>query len=237
MNNKIVSPSYFIFIFFFAPMVFSLQSCVTTRDRSIKKWERYEWKIAKIDKSDQPAWIISSRGITGTTSLEYKIEGNINSTPKACLAAFKQDLHQQADESMQKKYPTYDITEESKKGLLTYVIHNEPFPLKDTEMSVRYLFFNNKDGSIGVKWHEAWEDCPIQTTNKLNRIETFRGSWDFTPIAKNSCQGVKSVRFDPKKMPRWLFEPMVFKFLKDGLNEIKEITTALNEEITSLNQN
>lgn len=198
-----------------------LQSCISPRDRSIREWEKYEWKIAKVDSNDMPSWIIYKRKLIGTTIQEYKIQGNINSNPSACLIAFKRSLHNQTQESMRKKYPTYDITEESRNTILTYVIHDEPFPLKDTEMSVRYLFFSNENGSAGVKWHEAWEDCPIKPTSKLKRIETFRGSWDFTPISNNSCQGLKTVQFDPKGMPRWLWELMVFKFLRDGLYEIK----------------
>jgi hypothetical protein len=221
---------------------FALSSCSTQRairlrNKSIKEWSAYQWgEVKKSSDNDAKEWSVYSRKVKGTTSLEYKIEGNINSTPEACLAAFKQDLHQQADGSMEKKYPIYDIKEESEKGLLTYVVHNEPFIFKDTEMSVRYLFFNQEDGSTEVKWREAWEDCPIQASKKLNRIESFRGSWNFTPLVNNSSQGVKTVQFDPKKMPRWLFEPMVLKFLKDGLKEIAEIASASSEEITSQNQ-
>ena len=159
--------------------------------------------------------------------LEYKIEGDIESYPKACVASFKQDLYSLANGSNIKKYPTYEIVEESKENLLTYVIHNESFPFKDTEMSVRYLFFNDEDGETGVRWHEAWKDCQVKPSKKLNRVETFRGSWNFYPSAKNSCHAVNSVQFDPKKMPLWLVEPMVFKFLKNGLENLRETTTEL----------
>ena len=104
-------------------MIFSLQSCVSAGDKSIKKWKRYEWTIVKIDKSDQPAWVIYTRTIGGTNFLEYKIEGNIQSTSKACLGAFKQNLHNHADNTKNKKYPTYEISKESEESLLTYVIH------------------------------------------------------------------------------------------------------------------
>jgi len=55
--------------------------------------------------------------------------------------------------------PTYDIRQESDESLLTYVIHNEPFPLKDTEMSVRSIFSGDEGKNVGVRWQEAWEAC------------------------------------------------------------------------------
>lgn len=192
--------------------------------------ENYQgWKIVKQDKSDPPSWIISTRRIIGTNLLEYKIEGGMNLSPKACLIAFIQDLHKQAGN---KKYPTYEISEEPEESLLTYVIHNEPFPFKDTEMSVRYQFFSEEDGSTGVRWHEAWDDCPVEPSRKLNRVETFRGALHCTPTSNNSCHAVKSVQFDPKKMPLWLIEPMVFNFLRAGLEDLRAMTSEKNESIS-----
>ena len=100
----------------------------------------------------------------------------------------------------------------------------EPFPFKDTEMSIRYLFFSDDAGTTGVRWHEAWKECPIQPSKKLNRVETFRGSWNFSPATKGSCLVVNTVQFNPKKMPLWLVEPMVVKFLKEGLEDLRKWT-------------
>ena len=182
------------------------------------------WSIIKQDKSDKPSWIIYSRKVAGTNFLEYKIEGTVPSSPAACLASFKQDLYDQAAGKEKKKYPTYDIVEESAESILTYVIHKEPFPLKNTEMSIRYSFFKHPDGSTEVSWHEAWEACKAEPSKKLSRVQTFRGSWHFTPTEDGTCQAVNSVQFDLKKMPLWLAEPMVLKFLKGGLKDIRENT-------------
>lgn len=182
------------------------------------------WSIVKQDKSDEPSWIIYSRKIAGTNFLEYKIEGEVQLSPEACLASFKQDLHEQAAGKEKKKYPIYDIVEESAESLLTYVIHKEPFPLKNTEMSIRYTFFKHSDGSTEVSWHEAWEECRAEPSKKLSRVQTFRGSWHFTPTGDGTCQAVNSVQFDLKKMPLWLAEPMVLKFLKGGLKDIRKNT-------------
>jgi len=51
----------------------------------------------------------------------------------------------------------YDTINETNDSLLTYVIHHEPFPLKNTEMSVLYHFSKKGDGSRMVSWHEAWD--------------------------------------------------------------------------------
>lgn len=225
MNNKIAFSSNFIFVSLFLIMAFSLQSCLSPRGRSIKKWERHEWKIVKSDQSDKPNWSIYTRKIVDTDFIEYKIEGIVEASPDVCISSFKQDLHKLANEKKNKKYPTYEIVNETKDSLLTYVIHKEPFPLKNTEMSVRYTFFNNENGSRGVKWHEAWNEIQVKSSKKLSRVETFRGSWNFSPSDNNSSKALNTVRFNPKKMPRWLFEPMVFKFLKTGLEDIRNMTS------------
>lgn len=220
MNNKIVSLASFSFICLLA-MVISFQSCLSPRERSIKKWEKQEWKIVKADKNETPSWVIYGRKIRGTNFFEYKIEGNIASNPKTCISSFRQDLLNDTTDS--KKFPTYNIINISNDTLLTYAIHNEPFPLKDTEMSIRYIFFKEQDGSIGVNWKEAWDDCTIKPSKKLSRVQTFRGYWHFSPISSNLSKAVNSTQFDPKKMPKWIFEPMVFKFLKEGLEDIRDM--------------
>lgn len=231
MYNKRISTSGFNLIVFFVLVAFSHQSCVSPRNRSIKEWERYEWNIVKTDKNENPTWAIYTRKHIGTDFLEYKIEGDIASYPKACVASFKQDLYNLANGSNSKKYPTYEIVEESNESLLTYVVHNEPFPLKDTEMSVRYTFFRNEDGSAGVRWNEAWDECSVLPSKKLNRVETFRGSWNFSSASTNSCKAANSIEFDLKGMPLWLAEPMVLKFLKEGLEDIRETTSKQNLNI------
>ena len=179
-------------------------------------------EIKRSPDSEEEKWTIYSRKIKGTDFLEYKIQGDIKASSKACVAAFRRDILNQAADLNNKKYPTYEIVNQSTDSLLTYVVHNEPFPFKDTEMFVRYMFFNNEDGSTGVTWHEAWDESPIQLSKKLNRVETFRGSWIFAPTSDNSCQATNSVQFDPKGMPLWLVKPMVLKFLKNGLKDIRK---------------
>jgi len=216
-------------IFGLASLTFS--SCSThrairLRNKSIKEWRAY--RLEEVKKSPEgkgEKWTIYSRKIEGTSFSEYRIEGDIEASPKTCAAAFKKDILNQSADLKNKKYPTYEIVSESKDSLLTYVIHNEPFPLKDTEMSVMYIFFNQEGGSTGVTWREAWDESQVQPSKKLNRVETFRGSWSFTPTSSNSCQAVNSVQFDPKGMPLWLIKPMVIKFLKNGLENIREETT------------
>ena len=219
MNKQFTNLARLIFLFGF--VVLFLQSCVSARDRSIKEWEKHEWHLVKVDKTEKPTWKIYKRNLKRTNFLEYKIEGEIQSSPEACLEAFKNDIHKLATGTEDKKYPTYKITEESEQRLTTYVIHNEPFPFKNTEMSIKYLFSGNEDGSKAVEWTEAWEVFQIQPSKKLKRVETFRGSWSFAPITQNSSQALNSVQFDSKGMPLWLVTPMVSKFLKKGLEDIR----------------
>ncbi|MDB4286244.1 hypothetical protein N9933_02980, partial [bacterium] len=137
-----------------------------------------------------------------------------------------QDIRNQADDSKNKKYPTYEILDESKESFLTYVIHKEPFPFKDTEMSVRYLSSQGaKSTTEEVSWKEAWdEDSAPSPSKKLSRVQTFRGSWYFSLISSSHCNAVYSVQFDPKKMPHWLVNKMVVQFLIEGLENIREMT-------------
>lgn len=202
----------------------STQRGIRLRDKSIKEWSEYEWQeIKKSDENNAEKWTIYSRKVRDTNFLEYKIEGKIEASPKACLTSFIKDIHNQADDF--KKFPTYEIVEQSAKSILTYVIHKEPFPLKNTEMSVRYMFFSNNDETAEVKWKEAWNESSIQPSKKLKRVEMFRGSWNFIPIANNSCKAVNNVQFELKGMPLWFAEPMVIKFLKEGLENTRKMTS------------
>ncbi|MFK8039080.1 MAG: hypothetical protein AB8B74_12370 [Crocinitomicaceae bacterium] len=198
---------------------------MSKRDRSIREWEKRNWKVVKVEKKTDPLWTIYTRKIASTNFLEYKIEGTIAASPKASILAFKQDIYNLTNGQKSKKYPHYEIINESGDSLLTYVIHKEPFPLKNTEMSVMYTFFTDSDGSTGVKWKEDWDANPIEPSKKVSRVKSFRGSWLFTPKTDNITSAVTSVNFDPKRMPLWLVEPMVFKFLKNGLKNIKELTS------------
>ncbi|MTI38565.1 hypothetical protein [Fulvivirga lutimaris] len=228
-RHKISMLLVYIIILGIASLTFS--SCSThrairLRNESVDEWMTYQWgEIKKSPDNGGENWIIYSRKIKGTNFLEYKIIGDIEASPKACIAAFRQDILNQAADLENRKYPTYEIVSESKDSLLTYVIHNEPFPLKDTEMSVMYIFFNDEDESTSVIWHEAWDESQVQISKKLNRVETFRGSWIFATTSDNSWQGANSVQFDPKGMPMWLVKPMVMKFLKNGLEDIKGATS------------
>ena len=207
-------------------LLITLSACSATQRTITRGQESQDWKMVKTDKSAHPSWTIYTRKIAGTDLLEYKIKGAITSSPKACVVAFRQDILNQAADRDNKKYPIYKITDRSKERLLTYVIHNEPFPLKDTEMSVRYEFYNAENGIADVKWHEAWDECVVQPSKKLNRVETFRGSWNFSQTSSNSRNATNSIQFDLRGMPLWLAEPMVTKFLKKGLEKIREITSA-----------
>ena len=202
-------------------------SCNSSRNVISSEAKQNEWEIVKTQKNDSPSWIIYTRKMAGTNFLEYKIEGEIDSSAKACISSFRQDIYNQAADVENKKFPTYQIVRESKDSLSTYVIHKEPFPLRNTEMSVRYTFYDHSDGSTGVRWIEAWDECQIQPSKKLKRVETFRGLVSFAPTSGHSCRAVNSVNFDPKGMPLWLVEPMVFKFLRNGLEDLREVTTEL----------
>lgn len=177
------------------------------------------WKVIKVDNKVNPTWTIYMRRIAGTDFYEYKIEGDVEASPNECIASFRQGLYDEASDY--KKFPTYEMVEDTEESILTYVIHNEPFFLKDTEMSLRYTFLNSKDGSTGASWTEAWDECSIQPSKKLNRIETFRGSWSFTPISDKTTKSEYKVQFELKGMPLWLGEPMVIKILKEGLENIR----------------
>jgi len=98
-------------------------------------------------------------------------------------------------------------------------------PFKDTEMSVRYRFTQAADSNTeGVEWVEAWDDTSVPPpSRKLSRVETFRGAWTFSRTSNNFSKATNSVKFDPKKMPLWLVEPMVAKFLVKGLEKIREM--------------
>lgn len=75
-----------------------------------------------------------------------------------------------------------------------------------------------RDGQIPTKCYMVVEGC----VRELSRVESFRGYWKFTSAPNNSSTASNGVQFDPNKMPRWLFEPMVFKFLTKGLEDSRD---------------
>jgi hypothetical protein len=93
-------------------------------------------------------------------------------------------------------------------------------------MSVRYHFFQDTVNAVeGVSWKEAWEeDSAPPPSKKLSRVQTFRGSWHFSPGSTSYTKAVNSVNFDAKKMPHWLVNKMVVKFLVEGLEKIRAMT-------------
>lgn len=190
-----------------------------------KEEESKKWEILKSEKKNLPTWVILCRKNTTINVLEYKIAGGINSSAQACISSFKKNIHNQADNIKNKKYPTYDILDKSKDSLLTYVIHKEPFPSKNTEMSVRYIFFDEMNGNTGVRWKEAWDECQTQPSKKLNRVQTFRGSWDFTIASSNRCVAVNNIQFDLNEMTPWLVGKKVVKYLVEGLENIREMNS------------
>jgi len=213
---------------FYIVILFSIQNCTSTQKVSASK-ENQGWKVVKVDKSAIPSWTIYSRRLAGNHFLEYRIEGAIASSPKTCAAVFKQDILNLSEGRKKDKdydFTTYEVLEESEASLLTYVVHNEPFPFKDTEMSVRYDFFvDSEGGAAGVQWKEGWEESQILPSKKLSRVEIFRGSWHFSSTSNQTSQAVNKVQFDAKKMPYWLVNKMVKKFLVGGLEKIREMAT------------
>ena len=201
------------------------QRAILLRNKSIKEWSFYQLEeVKKSTEGKGEQWTIYSRKIKGTNFFEYKIEGDIDASPETCLLAFKQDMLNKSKDLKNKKYPTYEIVSGTPDSLLTYIIHHEPFPFKDTEMSLRYVFYNNVDGSTGVAWHEAWNECQVSPSKKLSRVKSFRGAWQFTSTSDNSCLSSNSIEFDPNGMPQWLFKPMVMRMLKNGLASLREMS-------------
>lgn len=91
-------------------------------------------------------------------------------------------------------------------------------------MSVMYTFSNNEESDTKVSWHEAWAESSVKPTKKLNRVETFRGSWQFLKDSNHS-RAVNIVQFDPKGMPKFLVQPMVTNFLRNGIENLRETTS------------
>ncbi len=204
--NTVFSISVFIVSALF------LTSCTSFNSLQSSDQANQGWTLVSAEKKVKKPWKIYSRKLKDTNFVEYKIEGELASSPTHCLSALKQNLYNDANDA--KKYPTYEILKSTSDSILTYVIHNEPFPLNDTEMNILYQFHSEQDGSTHASWKEAWDINPVSTAKGLNRVETFRGTWHFLPLKETSAQGINIVQFDPKKMPRWLAEPMVLKFLK-----------------------
>lgn len=210
---------------FIGPIALSIVSCSSSRIANQTDVDQQGWKAIKADKSEDSAWIISRKNEEGTSFYEYKIEGLVEASPENCIASFKNDIYDLSNGIKKEegyKYSTYQIVEESSNTLVIYAIHKEPFPLKNTEMSIKYTFDYVKNGNARVEWHEAWADFPVKPSKKLNRIDTFRGSWTFTSTESDLYKASNTVQFNLKGAPIWFAQPMVNKFLVRGYMTFKE---------------
>lgn len=212
---------------FIGMMLCATVACNSSKGISSSGEVYKQWEIVKIDKkNDDPTWIIYSRNEYGTNIYDFKIEGNIDITPKAYVNSFKQDIIGLSNDSKKDpdyEYITYKIINESENSISIYAIHNEPFPLKDTEMNITYIFYSDSNGIMAVRWKETWDEYPVKPSKNLNRIESFRGSRTFCHTSTSSYKALSSVQFDMKGMPLWLAKPMIVKFLKRGLKDMIEL--------------
>jgi len=208
-----------------ASMMLLTVSCSSSKIANQLQVDQQGWKVVKADKSEDSAWIISRRNEKDSDFYEYKIEGLVEASPEICIASFKQDIYDLSNGIKKEggyKYLTYQIIEESSNALYVYAIHKEPFPLKNTEMSIKYTF-DVSNGNARVQWQEAWADFPVDPSKKLNRIDTFRGSWTFTSTESDLYKASNTVQFNLKGAPIWFAQPMVNKFLVRGYMKFKEI--------------
>ncbi len=210
---------------FIGPIALSIVSCSSSRIANQSQVDQQGWKVVKAGNSVDSTWVISRRNEKGSDFYEYKIEGLVEALPANCIASFKQDIYDLSNEVKKEgeyKYSTYQIVEESSNALVVYAIHKEPFPLKNTEMSIKYTFDSARNGNAKVHWHEAWADFPVEPSKKLNRIDTFRGSWTFTSTESDLYKASNWVQFNLKGAPIWFAQPMVNKFLVKGYMKFKE---------------
>jgi hypothetical protein len=212
----------------FVIVLYAIIACKSS-DHLVSEEERKEgWEIVKTDKEEVPTWIIYRLKVEGTNILKYKIVGEIKSSPKVCSNSFKQDIYNLSngiEKDDDYKYIKYEVVADTNDSLSIYAIHDEPFPLKDTEMNILYTFYSDTSGNAEVRWREAWNEHPVSENKKLNRVESFRGSWQFSSTSSNLYQAVNNVEFDIGGVPLWFAQPMVFKFLKNGLKDMRDIST------------
>jgi len=191
--------------------------------KKLSTTEKNSWQIVKQDKDKKKGWKLFSRIANGSDFLEFKVEGNIESSPTACIGAVKEKLVNNA------KYTDdglpIEILSETENELLTYSISKMPFLFKNREMCERYVFFKDESGAEGVQWKEAWEECPVPASKKLIRMPIIRGSWTFSPSEANHCQAVYTVQFDPGgKIPAGMVNKMAGNFLIEELESIRELS-------------
>lgn len=208
-----------------AVLLFTTVGCKSTDGLISESQENEGWEIVKVDKKKVPSWVIYRRKIEGTKELEYKIKGDIYASPSICINEFKQNLYDLSNgegKESDYEYIQYEIITDTTDSLCVYAIHNEPFPFKDTEMSILYTFHSDTTGNAGVRWREAWMDHPTPESKKLKRIDSFRGAWQFSSTSGKLHEATNSVEFDLGNFPLFLAQPMVFKFLKNGLQDMRK---------------
>ncbi len=199
----------------------AFQSCASVKKTSTSINVTTDWTLVKKDESGCKLY---SRETSGTDVKEFKVIGMIKSTPENCLYWVKDKIIHNS--KYEKGAPAIEIIENTPTGLLTYSVSKMPWPIKDRAMCERYEYYQQVDkGIIGMRWNEAWEECPKPSSKKLVRMPIIRGKWEFISLDNKNTEAIYVAQIDPGKgMPSRMVNRMAGKFLLEEFNSIKRLS-------------
>ncbi|MCM4173806.1 hypothetical protein DHD32_20230 [Arenibacter sp. TNZ] len=208
-------------VFLLLTASFVLHSCTSSKKANTLTTTPKDWELVKEDKSGCKLY---SRETNGTDIKEFKVVGIIKSVSDTPLYWVKDKIIQNSN--YEKRDPVIEILEDTPTGLLTYSISKMPWPIKDREMCERYIYYQQTDNGInGIRWKEAWEECPKLASNKLVRMPIIRGKWEFVSVDNKNTEAIYVAQFDPGKgMPSGMVNRMAGKFLIEEFNSIKNLS-------------
>ncbi len=197
------------------------QSCASSKKISTSAKTINNWTLVKENESGSKLY---ARAANGTDIKEFKVVGIIKSTPDICLYWAKDKIIHNA--KYEKGAPAIEILEDTQIGLLTYSVSKMPWPIKDRAMCERYTYYQQADkGMVGMRWKEAWEECPKPSSNKLVRMPIIRGKWEFAALDNKNTEAIYIAQFDPGKgMPSGMVNSMAGKFLLEEFISIKHLS-------------
>lgn len=227
MKNKVKSYSSLRSVVFYLFLLLSDQSCVSARDKSVREWEKYEWRMINGKKTNSLGGIAYSRKVKGSEFKEFKVVGEIEVTPERAVQVLR-EKNENSEKYLDEKTGYINVLHSTEDELLTYSVYRLPFPFRDRAMCERFLLFEDKEKGIHkIAWKQEWDHAPMPEKGVI-RMPVARGSWEFVPIGSGRSRATYTVYVDPGgNMPAAMFNRIVAKGLPEELRGIEEIAHSL----------
>lgn len=203
-----------------------IQACTSGRNKSIKKWEAYEWQ--ELSAKEGLFYKIHTRKVKESPFKEFKIKGVVRATPKEAVEALRYRIeHWKEFYTEDEAY--FEVLESDSSKLLVYSVFKLPFPFRDRSMCERFIIEDDTvSGTTKISWGQEWEKAPSE--KNIIRMPVATGSWTFEPHNGDSSMATYQVYTEPGGMlPGWMYNSTVQRGLPKELDAVESISGKLRK--------